>query len=116
MGMNGDKLEKKNIIDKKDNTFSSTNENMMEYEAYKGKWEGITTGITGDWTIGSIGGAAGVFTHSNPIIQNTFTTLQGCSETLTASGYQILGNTIRNAELNKQKQELVESAKKQDKK
>ncbi len=111
MGMNGDKLEKKNIIDKKDNTFSSTNENMMEYEAYKGKWEGITTGITGDWTIGSVGGAAGVFTHSNPIIQNTFTTLQGCSETLTASGYQILGNTIRNAELNKQKQELVELAK-----
>ncbi len=84
---------------------------MMEYEAYKGKWEGITTGITGDWTIGSVGGAAGVFTHSNPIIQNTFTTLQGCSETLTASGYQILGNTIRNAELNKQKQELVELAK-----
>jgi len=114
MGRNGDELEKKNIIDKKDNTFTATNENMMEYEAYKGKWKGITTGITGDWTIGTIGGAAGVFTHSNPVIQNTFTTLQGCSETLTASGYQILGNTMRDAELNKQKQELVESAKRKD--
>ena len=113
MGANGDELENKNIIDKKDNTFSATNENMMEYEAYKGKWEGITTGITGDWTIGTIGGAAGVFTHSNPVIQNSFTTLQGCSETLTASGYQILGNEIRNAELNREKAELVESAKKQ---
>ena len=110
IGKNGDELEKKNIIDKKDNTFTASNENMMEYEAYKGKWEGITTGYTGDWTIGTIGGAAGVFTHSNPVIQNTFTTLQGCSETLTASGYQVLGNTLRNAELNKAKKELVESA------
>ena len=112
MGKNGDELEKQDIIDKKDNTFTASNENMMEYEAYKGKWKGITTGVTGDWTIGTIGGATGVFTHSNPVIQNTFTTLQGCSETLTASGYQLLGNTMRNAELNKQKQELVESAKK----
>ena len=111
IGKNGDDLEKKNIIDKKDNTFTASNENMMEYEAYKGKWEGITTGYTGDWTIGTIGGAAGVFTHSNPVIQNTFTTLQGCSETLTASGYQVLGNTLRDVELNKQKRELVESAK-----
>ena len=111
IGKNGDELEKKNIIDKKDNTFTASNENMMEYEAYKGKWEGITTGYTGDWTIGTIGGAAGVFTHSNPVIQNTFTTLQGCSETLTASGYQVLGNTLRDVELNKQKRELVESAK-----
>lgn len=111
IGKNGDELVKKNIIDEKDNTFKAANENMMEYEAYKGKWEGITIGYTGDWTIGTIGGATGVFTHPHPVIQNTFTTLQGCSETLTASGYQILGNTMRNVELNKQKQKLVDSVK-----
>lgn len=117
MGKNGDELEQKNIIDKKDNTFTSANENMMEYEAYKGKWQGITgiplnTSPTGDWTIGSVCGTMGAFTHSNPVIQNTFTTLQGCSETVTASAWQIAGNAVRNAELNRQKQELVESAKK----
>ena len=108
-----DELEEKNIITKQENTFKASNDNMMEYEAYKGKWEGITYGYTGDWTIGTVGGLFGVFTHKNPVIQNTFTTLQGCSETLTASGYQILGNEIRNAELEKEKQALVESANKQ---
>ena len=121
IGKNGDDLEKKNIIDKKDNTFTSANENMMEYEAYLGKYNGITgiplnTSITGDWTIGSTLGVAGLFTHVDPRIERLFTSLQGCSETLTASGYQIAGNTMRDAELNKQKQELVESAKNKIKK
>ncbi len=112
LGKNGDELEKKNIIDAKDNTFVATDKNMMEYDAYKGKAKGITYSIpTGDWFIGTTGGVLRAFTHSNPVIQNTFTTLQGCSETLTASGYQILGDHTRNSAIREQKEQLVKSAK-----
>lgn len=112
MGANGDELVEKNIIDEKDNGFFDTDRNMMEYDAYKGKAKGITYSIpTGDWFIGSTVGALGGFTHSNPAIQNTWTVLQGCSETLTASGYQVLGEHTRNSAIREQKQKLVESAK-----
>ena len=110
-GRNGKKLEEKGLIDKKDNTFKASNENMMEYEAYKGKWKGITTGATGDWTIGSIGGVTGVFMHANPLIQVPATVIQGCSETVTACIYQLLGKTQRDNKLEKEKDALVASIK-----
>lgn len=109
MKKNGNELEKKGIISKADNTVHKTYNNMMEYEAYKGKKEGITYGPTGDWTIGSIGGALGLFTAVNPVVQNTFVNLQGCSETLTASVYQVTGNKARDIALEKEKVALLQS-------
>lgn len=106
LGLNGKKLEEKNIITKNENTFAAANKNMMEYEAYKGKWSGITKG---DWTIGAIGGATGLFTHNNPYIQSLSFGLQGCSETLTACAYQLLGNKVRDTQIEKDKKYLINS-------
>jgi len=100
----GDELEKKNIIKKHENTFKATNDNMMQYEAYYGKWDGIAKG---DPAIGSIGGGLGLFTHSNPIIQNISFGLQGCSETLTACFVQLFGNNTRETQLDKDKKALI---------
>lgn len=107
-GLNGDKLEEKNIITKSENTSKNATENMMQYEAYYGKWDGIAKG---DPTIGAIGGGLGLFTSANPYVQNLSFGLQGCSETLTACGVQLFGNTVRENKLNKEKAALVESAK-----
>ena len=106
MGKKGDELADKNIIDKKDNTFKNTNKNMMAYEAYEGKWSGISKG---DPAIGAIGGGLGLFTHTNPYIQSLSFGLQGCSETITACLYQLTGNKVRNDKLADQKQKLLNS-------
>lgn len=106
-GMNGNKLEEKNIISKEENTFKNATDNMMQYEAYYGKWDGIAKG---DPTIGSIGGGLGLFTSTNPYIQNISFSLQGCSETLTACGVQLAGNATRENKLNKEKEALITMA------
>ncbi len=105
-GHKGDELEKKNIITKEENSFKASNDNMMQYEAYYGKWDGIAKG---DPTIGSIGGGLGLFTHSNPYVQNLSFGLQGCSETLTACGVQLFGDKARESQLDKDKKALLES-------
>jgi hypothetical protein len=107
-GLKGDKLEEKNIITKDENTSQKATENMMKYEAYYGKWDGIAKG---DPTIGSIGGGLGLFTHTNPYLQNISFGLQGCSETLTACGVQLLGDEARKSNLDKEKETLVKSVK-----
>ena len=84
----GRELEKKGIISKEENTLKNTTDNMMAYEAYKGKWTGIAQQ---DPLIGATGGALGLFTHSNPYVQSLCFGLQGCSETLTACYYQVTG-------------------------
>ena len=106
LGLNGRKLKNKNIISKEEDTFNNSNKNMLEYEAYNGKWNGITKG---DWSIGATGGALGLFTHTNPYIQSFSFGLQGCSETLTACGYQLLGNKVRENQIEKDKKQLVTS-------
>lgn len=107
-GQNGDKLVKKNIITEEENSSKAANDNMMEYEAYYGKWDGIAKG---DPTIGSIGGGFGLFTSTNPYVQNLSFGLQGCSETLTACGVQLMGDKVRENALDKDKKTLVESVK-----
>lgn len=107
-GKNGDDLVKKNIITEEENSSKAANDNMMEYEAYYGKWDGIAKG---DPTIGSIGGGLGLFTSTNPYVQNLSFGLQGCSETLTACGVQLAGNKVRESALDKDKKALVESVK-----
>lgn len=107
-GTNGNKLEEKNIITKEENTSKNATDNMMQYEAYYGKWDGIAKG---DPTIGAIGGGLGFFTSTNPYVQNISFGLQGCSETLTACGVQLAGNAVRENKLNKEKEALVASAK-----
>ena len=107
-GQNGKKLAEKNIISKEENTAKSARENMMQYEAYYGKWDGIAKG---DPTIGTIGGGLGLFTSTNPYLQNLSFGLQGCSETLTACAVQLAGNKVRENKLDKEKQALVASVK-----
>ena len=107
-GLNGKKLAEKNIISKEEATSKSATDNMMQYEAYYGKWDGIAKG---DPTIGAVGGGLGLFTSTNPYIQNLSFGLQGCSETLTACGVQLAGNKVRENKLDKEKQALIESAK-----
>jgi len=109
MANNGDKLAEKNIIDKKDNTSKATTDNMMAYEAYDGKWEGISKS---DPALGVLFGGTGLLTHSNPVLQTAAFTLQGCSETLTACGYQLLGDNVRGHKLDKKKAELAASVQK----
>lgn len=109
-GKNGDKLVEKNIIDKEDNTFENSNKNMMKYEAYSGKWHGIAAGPTSDPVVGFTLGATGLLTHPNAVTAATAFATQGCSETLTACGYQLLGGTARENKLDKQKAELIASA------
>ena len=110
-GQNGDKLADKNIIDKEDNTFENSNENMMKYEAYSGKWHGIAVGPTSDPVVGFTFGATGALTSPYAAIASTAFTTQGCSETLTASAYQLLGGTVRENKLDNAKEDLVKSAK-----
>ena len=120
-GRNGDKLEEKNIITSEENTTQSANENMMKYEAYSGKWKGIApvrkedgewkVNWTSDQVVGGILGGTGLLTHPSSMIANTAFTTQGCSETLTACAYQLLGNSIRGHKLEEQKQALVDSVK-----
>ena len=105
---NGDKLEKKNIISKEKNKVSDTNRNMMAYEAYKGKWRGISLS---DPILGILGGGLGLFTHSNPYIQSFAFGVQGCSETITACLYQITGKKVRSDKLSIEKQRLIENLK-----
>lgn len=109
MEKSGNELEEKNIIRKEENTFKNTTENMMAYEAYKGKWTGIAQQ---DPLIGATGGALGLFTHSNPYIQSLAFGLQGCSETLTACYYQVTGANDRKNKLMSDKLKLVENAEK----
>ncbi len=106
---NADDLESKNLIDKSENTSKAANENMMKYEAYKGKWRGIAVGPTSDPTIGFTFGATGLLASANPYVSAAAFSLQGCSETLTACGYQLLGDDSRGNKLEKEKQALVES-------
>ena len=102
----GNELEAKNIITKEENTSNATTDNMMQYEAYYGKWDGIAKG---DPTIGSVGGGLGLFTHTNPYVQNISFGLQGCSETLTACVVQMFGNKTRDDKLAKDKKLLLSS-------
>lgn len=106
MANNGDKLEEKGIISHEENTSAATNENMMSYEAYKGKWEGISKS---DPILGVAFGGLGLLTHSNPIIQSAAFATQGSSETITACAYQMLGDDIRGDELADKKEKLVAS-------
>lgn len=106
---NGDKLVKKNIIDKKENNAKNTNKNMMKYEAYKGKWRGIAVGPTSDPVLGSTFAMSGLLFNANPYISSATFALQGCSETLTACGYQLLGDGSRANKLEKEKQNLLKS-------
>lgn len=110
-GQNGDKLAEKNIIDKEDNTFENSNKNMMKYEAYSGKWHGIAVGPTSDPVVGFTFGATGALTSPYAAVASTAFTTQGCSETLTASAYQLLGGAVRENKLDNTKNELVNSAK-----
>ncbi|MBR1775876.1 hypothetical protein IJ750_02225 [bacterium] len=105
-GKKGNDLEQKNIITEEENSSKSATDNMMQYEAYYGKWDGIAKG---DPTIGAIGGGMGLFTHSNPYIQNISFGLQGCSETLTACTVQLFGNKEREDKLEKDKKQLLDS-------
>lgn len=107
---NADDLEAKKLIDKSENTSKAANENMMKYEAYKGKWRGIAVGPTSDPAIGFTFGATGLLASANPYVSAAAFSLQGCSETLTACGYQLFGDKSRGSELEKEKQALVESA------
>ena len=107
-GKNGDDLVKKDIITEKENTSKAANDNMMEYEAYYGKWDGIAKG---DPTIGAVGGGLGLFTSTNPYVQNLSFGLQGCSETLTACGVQLCGDKVRENALEKDRRALVDSTK-----
>ena len=104
----GKTLENKNIITENENTFKNTTDNLMAYEAYKGKWAGISGQ---DPIIGATGGALGLFTHANPYVQSLAFGLQGCSETLTACYYQVTGAHNRKDKLASDKQKLVENAK-----
>ena len=106
---NGDKLVGKNIIDKKENNAKNTNKNMMKYEAYKGKWRGIAVGPTSDPVLGSTFAMSGLLFNANPYISSATFALQGCSETLTACGYQLLGDGSRANKLEKEKQNLLKS-------
>ena len=118
-GRNGNKLEEKNIITSEENTVKAANENMMKYEAYSGKWKGIAPvrkeneewkiNWTSDQVVGGILGGTGLLTHPSSMVANTAFTTQGCSETLTACAYQLLGNSIRGHELENKKQALVNS-------
>lgn len=110
-GQNGDDLVKKNIISEEENTFKNTNDNMMKYEAYKGKWRGIAVGPTSDPVLGSTFAASGLLFNANPFVSSLFFGLQGCSETLTACAYQLTGDEVRESELDKKKKELVKSVK-----
>ena len=103
----GKKLENKNIITKEENTFKNTTDNMMAYEAYKGKWTGISRQ---DPLIGTTGGVLGLFTHVNPYVQSLAFGLQGCSETLTACYYQVTGAKDRKDVLLKEKNKLIQDA------
>ena len=105
-GHKGNLLEEKNIITAEENSSKAATDNMMQYEAYYGKWDGIAKG---DPTIGSIGGGLGLFTHSNPYVQNLSFGLQGCSETITACTVQLFGNKAREDKLAKDKKQLLES-------
>ena len=82
---------------------------MMQYEAYYGKWDGISKG---DPAIGAAGGGLGLFTHANPYVQNISFGLQGCSETLTACTVQLFGNKAREDKLAKDKKQLLDSVSK----
>ena len=112
-GQNGDKLADKNIIDKKDNTFKNSNENMMKYEAYSGKYHGIAVGPTADPVVGFTFGATGALTSPYAAIASSAFAIQGCSETLTAGVCQLIGGTMRESKLDKEKQTLVENTKKE---
>ena len=103
-GHKGDQLEEKGIITAEENSSASATDNMMQYEAYYGKWDGIAKG---DPIIGSIGGGLGLFTHSNPYVQNFSFGLQGCSETLTACTVQLFGNKKREDKLADDKKQLL---------
>jgi len=105
-GHKGNQLEEKNIITAEENSSKAATDNMMQYEAYYGKWDGIAKG---DPTIGSIGGGLGLFTHSNPYVQNLSFGLQGCSETLTACTVQLFGNKAREDKLAEDKKQLLNS-------
>ena len=106
MDMAGNELEKKGIISKEENTFKNTTDNMMAYEAYKGKWTGIAQQ---DPLIGATGGVLGLFTHANPYVQSLSFGLQGCSETLTACYYQVTGAKDRKDDLLNEKIALVQA-------
>ena len=118
-GRNGDKLEAKNIISAQENTVEGANKNMMKYEAYSGKWRGIAPvrkedgewkiNLTSDQVIGGVLGGTGLLTHPSSMVANSAFTAQGCSETLTACAYQLLGNSIRGHKLEEQKEALVAS-------
>lgn len=108
-GKKGNELEAKNIITKEENSSKAAVDNMMQYEAYYGKWDGISKG---DPIIGSTGGVLGLFTHSNPFVQNISFGLQGCSETLTACTVQLFGDKERADKLAKDKQQLLDSVNK----
>ena len=92
---------------------------MMKYEAYYGKWRGIApvrkedgkwkVNLTSDQVIGGVLGGTGLLTHPSSMIANTAFTAQGCSETITACAYQLLGNSIRGHKLEEQKEALVNS-------
>ncbi len=107
---NGDDLVDKNIIDEKDNTSEKSNDLMMEYEAYKGKWRGIAVGPTSDPVVGFTFGSLGLLSHANPYISTAFFSLQGCSETLTACAYQLTGDDSRGNKLEKEKEAFLASA------
>jgi len=110
-GQNGDELAKKNIIDEKDNTFENSNENMMKYEAYSGKWHGIAVGPTSDPVVGFTFGATGALTSPYAAIASSAFATQGCSETLTAGVCQLAGGAVRENKLDNAKNDLVQSAK-----
>ena len=105
-GHKGNNLEDKNIITAEENSSQAATDNMMQYEAYYGKWDGIAKG---DPTIGSVGGGLGLFTHSNPYVQNISFGLQGCSETLTACTVQLFGDKTREDKLEQDKKQLLDS-------
>jgi len=54
---------------------------------------------------------SGLLFNANPYISSATFAVQGCSETLTACGYQIFGDDVRASKLEKEKQELLNSVK-----
>ena len=113
---NGKDLVDKNIIDKEESTLKSTKDNLLAYDAYRGKAKGIWWNkdcpVTADPVIGATFGALGLLTSPLPFVAPLAFQLQGCSETLTASIFQNNGDNNRVKRIQEEQVALVESAQK----
>ena len=80
----------------------------MAYEAYSGKLNGI---LAADPISGAVFGGAGWLTSANPYVNSAATATCGCIETITASVEQLTKDGTRKKHIDKDKQQLLNSAK-----